>query len=105
MKNLGLSLLLLVGIASGQEASAPPTATDPHSSQIATATTHPVERTQIPTYSDIYCAGFISKQNLSRQTIVTGGLTSPHATKFVNGEVVYLSGSRYKEGDRVTFFR
>ena len=106
MKNLGLSLLLLVGIASGQEASAPPTATDPHPSQIATAaTTHPVERTQIPTYSDIYCAGFISKQNLSRQTIVTGGLTSPHATKFVNGEVVYLSGSRYKEGDRVTFVR
>jgi hypothetical protein len=106
MKNLGLSLLLLVGIAYGQEASVPPTAAPEHPAQIATtATTHPVERTQAPTYSDIYCAGFISKQDLPRDTFVTGGLTSPHATKFVSGEVVYLSGSHYKDGDRVTFIR
>jgi hypothetical protein len=59
----------------------------------------------VPTYADRYCAGFISKQRLPDHTFVAGGLQSPHATKFVNGEVIYLVNSNFKEGDELTLVR
>ena len=37
----------------------------------------PGERVQTPTYSDLYCAGFISKQTLPDANFVAGGLQTP----------------------------
>jgi hypothetical protein len=53
---------------------------------------------QTPTYSDLYCAGFISKQTLPDANFVAGGLQTPSTTKFVRGDMIYLQGSGYNAG-------
>jgi hypothetical protein len=65
----------------------------------------PVERVQTPTYSDLYCAGFISKHTLPDAHYVAGGLQTPSTTKFTRGEIVYLHGSGYSDGAEYEILR
>src|ERR1700722_777785 len=80
---------------SGTDASAAdaaPAGTSPTTNSI------PTERVQTPTYADLYCAGFISKQTLPDANYVAGGLQTPTTTKFTRGALVYLSGTGYSAG-------
>lgn len=95
MKKTGLFVLLLATAAwaqSGTEASADPQGTSP------TTASFPTLRVQTPTYADLYCAGFISKQTLPDANFVAGGLQTPTTTKFVRGDMIYLQGSGYSAG-------
>ncbi len=96
MKKTGLLLLLLATAGwaqSGQDAAADvPQGTAPSSASF------PTERVQTPTYADLYCAGFISKQILPDANYVAGGLETPSTTKFTRGDVVYLQGTGYSAG-------
>jgi hypothetical protein len=96
MKKTGLLLLLLATAGwaqSGQDATADvPQGTAPSSASF------PTERVQTPTYADLYCAGFISKQILPDANYVAGGLETPSTTKFTRGDVVYLQGTGYSAG-------
>src|SRR6266498_2207776 len=56
-------------------------------------------------YSDIYCSGFVSSQKYSRANHVTGGLTSPHSTRFAEREYVYLAGGGYSVGSVYSVLR
>ena len=53
---------------------------------------------QTPTYADLYCAGFISKQTLPDANFVAGGLQTPTTTKFTRGDLIYLEGTGYTAG-------
>ena len=55
-------------------------------------------RVQTPTYADLYCAGFISKQILPDANYVAGGLQTPTTTKFTRGDIIYLKGTGYSAG-------
>jgi predicted RecA/RadA family phage recombinase len=105
--SVALTLALLTGMALGQQALDAAHENESSIQEVATVTptVNPLERVVVPTYADLNCAGFITSQAVPDSTFVAGGLNSPHETKFVSGEVVYLSGSRYKDGDRVTFVR
>jgi hypothetical protein len=96
MKKTGLFVLLLATAAwaqSGTEAaSADPQGTSP------TTNSFPTLRIQTPTYADLYCAGFISKQILPDANYVAGGLQTPSTTKFTRGDMVYLQGTGYTAG-------
>ncbi len=95
MKKTGLFLLLFAAAAwaqSGSEATADPQGTSP------TTTTFPTLRVQTPTYADLYCAGFISKQILPDANFVAGGLQTPSTTKFTRGDMIYLQGTGYTAG-------
>jgi len=96
MKKTGLLLLLLATAGwaqSGQDATADvPQGTAPSSASF------PTERVQTPTYADLYCAGFISKQILPDANYVVGGLETPSTTKFTRGDVVYIQGTAYSAG-------
>ena len=96
MKKTGLLLLLLATAAwaqSGADANAEvPQGTAPNSASF------PTERVQTPTYADLYCAGFISKQNLPDANYVAGGLETPSTTKFTRGDMIYLQGTGYSAG-------
>jgi hypothetical protein len=109
MRNLSvaLSLALLTGVAVGQQLLDAAHENQSSIQAVATVTsaTNPLELTLTPTYADLNCAGFLSKQGVPDTTFVAGGLNSPHETKFVSGEVVYLSGGNYKDGDKLTFVR
>src|SRR6204780_2801307 len=97
MKKTGLFVLLLATAAWGQsgadaDAGAAPQGTAP------TTASFPTMRVQMPTYSDLYCAGFISKNTLPDAAYVAGGLQTPTTTKFTRGDMIDLEGTGYSAG-------
>jgi hypothetical protein len=99
MKKIGL-LVLLVATAAGAQLAANGSPADSTSPAGTTPTTgsFPIQRVQMPTYADVYCAGFINRQTLPDANFVVGGLETPYDTKFVRGDVVYLQGAGYSTG-------
>jgi hypothetical protein len=79
--------------------------TDTPSGTVPTSVNFPIERVQKPTAADLYCAGFVSKPLASKDKYVTGGLESPHTTRFANGEAIYLNGKGYEAGQEYTVVR
>ncbi len=69
------------------------------------ATTNLVERVQAPSYSDLYCSGFISKENYAKGNAIVAGEESPNQTQFKQGDTVFLEGSGYQEGSRYSVLR
>ncbi|HUO24888.1 MAG TPA: hypothetical protein VMU61_04425 [Candidatus Aquilonibacter sp.] len=106
MKKTGLLLLLLATAAWGQSA-ADASSPDQNSPQgtLPTSNSFPTERVQTPSYADIYCAGFISKQTLPDANFVEGGLQTPSTTKFVNGDMIFLRGTGYTLGAQYSIVR
>jgi hypothetical protein len=72
---------------------------------VATTANFPVERVQMPTYADVYCAGFINKHSLPDVNFVAGGLETPSSTKYVTGDIVYMHGSGYTPGAEYEIIR
>jgi hypothetical protein len=99
MKKTGLLVLLAAAIAGAQSADMTPAAdsTTPQGS-ISTSANFPIQRVQMPTYADVYCAGFINRQSLPDANFVAAGLQTPSTTKFVKGDIVYLQGQGYTAG-------
>ncbi len=64
---------------------------------------------QQPTYSDIYCAGFVTKEHISNANHVLAGLNTPHETRFAGNNsgnaYVYLEGPGYAVGNRYSVVR
>jgi hypothetical protein len=113
MKKTGLILTLLVAAAAwAQQADPTPVASpaDPETSSnsatnLETSKNYPRVQFATPTYADLYCAGFISKQLLPNANYVAGGLQTPNTTKYVNGDIVYLTGQGYQPGAQYTIVR
>jgi len=59
----------------------------------------------MPTYADIYCAGFINRQILPDSNYVAGGLENPGTTKFAKNDIVYLEGTGYSLGAQYEIIR
>lgn len=72
---------------------------------IPTTASFPIQRVEMPTYADIYCAGFISRQILPDANFVAGGLQTPTTTKFVKDDVIYLLGTGYTVGAEYEIIR
>jgi hypothetical protein len=106
MKKIGL-LVLLVAVTAGAQSAADVTQADSNTPQgtVSTSANFPVQRVQMPTYADVYCAGFINRQTLPDANFVAGGLQTPSTTKFVKGDVVYLYGSGYTAGAEYEIIR
>ena len=105
MKKTGLLLLVMAAAAWGQSADQASADAGNVQGTIATSVNFPIERVQMPTYADVYCAGFISRQILPDANFVAGGLQTPGTTKFVRGDVVYLKGSGYSAGAQYEIVR
>jgi hypothetical protein len=106
MKKIGMLLLLAAAAASAQNSdmAAAANASAPEGT-IVTSANFPIERVQMPSNADIYCAGFISKQSLPDAHFVAGGLETPSSTKFANGDIVYLQGAGYTAGSEFEIIR
>jgi hypothetical protein len=106
MKKTGLLVLLAASAAWAQTATdaTPAESTTPSGTSLTSAN-FPTQRVQMPTYADVYCAGFINRQTLPDAHFVAGGLDTPETTKFVRGDVVYLKGSGYTVGAEYQIIR
>jgi hypothetical protein len=106
MKKTGLFLLLLLAVAAhAQQTDA--TSAEPSTPQgtVFTSVSFPMERVQTPTHADLYCAGFVTKELVPNANFVAGGLQTPNTTKFVSGDMVYLTGTGYQAGQQYTILR
>jgi hypothetical protein len=72
---------------------------------VETNANYPRVQLATPTYADLYCAGFISKEVVPDANYVAGGLNTPNTTKYVNGDIVYLAGEGYQPGAQFTIVR
>jgi len=97
MKKTGLLVLLLATACWAQSGGDAPADEAPQGTS-PTSVSFPTERVQTPTYADLYCAGFISKQILPDANFVAGGLQTPTTTKFTRGDMIYLEGAGYSAG-------
>ncbi len=104
MKKTGLFVLLLATAAWAQTGANSAPAEAPQGT-VPTTATFPTERVQTPTYADLYCAGFISKQILPDANYVAGGLETPSTTKYTTGEIIYLQGTGYNLGGEYEIVR
>jgi len=106
MKKIGC-LILLAATATWAQSAADTTVPDSTAPQgtIATTASFPVQRVQMPTYADVYCAGFVNRQTLPDANFVAGGLETPTSTKFVKNDIVFLSGTGYTLGAQYEVIR
>jgi hypothetical protein len=105
MNKTGLLLLLMVSatLAASQQST---TAVTPDASGVVdTSANVPFVRFQTPTAADIYCAGFLTKEQVPDANYVNGGLQTPADTKFGIGELIYLAGSGYQAGQLYSIVR
>jgi hypothetical protein len=100
MKKTGLLMLFVAILATAAWAQSNDSAAPDAAPQgtAPTSASFPTQRVQTPTYADLYCAGFISKQTLPDANYVAGGLQTPTTTKFTRGDLIYLSGTGYSAG-------
>lgn len=110
MKKTGLIVLLLAIGAWAQQVDSTMVAANagaPSDVPAVVETNANFPRVQVatPTYADLYCAGFISKQVLPNANYVGGGLHTPNTTKYANGDILYLEGPGYQLGAQYTVVR
>jgi len=55
-------------------------------------------------YSDLYCAGFVSPPS-PVERFVAGGLNTPHQSRFVTGNYIFLKGNGFEAGSRISIVR
>jgi hypothetical protein len=118
MKRLVFLLFALAAVMYAQEPAAPPRTQNPAVSRSVpgrggdralpakpTYTSADLPERRFPvTHSDVYCAGYIGERS-SRTQFVAGGLDTPHATRFAEGDIIYLKGMGYQPGVRVSLIR
>src|SRR5579859_2665712 len=107
MKKTGLLMMFVAILATAAWAQSNDSAAPDAAPQgtAPTSASFPTERVQTPTYADLYCAGFISKQSLPDANYVAGGLQTPTTTKFTRGDLIYLHGTGYSAGAEYEIIR
>jgi hypothetical protein len=105
MKKIGILFLFAATVAWAQTADLTPANFSAPTGTAPTSASFPIERVQMPTQADVYCAGFISQHSLPDAHFVNGGLQTPETTKFVTGDIVYLRGSGYTAGAQYEIVR
>ncbi|MDR3762846.1 MAG: hypothetical protein P4M01_01990 [Acidobacteriota bacterium] len=58
-----------------------------------------------PSTSQQYCAGFISHNAISRQNHIVASKDAPHEDEFAGGSVLFIAGPTLKEGERYSILR
>ncbi|HEU5452616.1 MAG TPA: hypothetical protein VFU76_11555 [Terriglobales bacterium] len=67
--------------------------------------TNLVEKAEAPSYTDLNCSGYISKQAPSTANFVAGGAESPVSSQFGQDDTIFFNGSGYEVGQRYSIVR
>jgi hypothetical protein len=102
MKRLCLIVLLAAGSMVAQDQAAP---AQPQAPKTPKFQTNLVEKTIAPTFSDINCSGFMTKENIEAKNLVIGGEFSPHVSQFGGRDTIFLSGEGLTVGSQFRLVR
>jgi hypothetical protein len=58
-----------------------------------------------PSYSQTYCAGFVTRRSIPRTNFVAGSKESPHEDRFPGRSLLFLGGPALVEGQRYSLLR
>lgn len=107
MKKYMLLVTLAVGAAAfGQTGTgAVPSPADNAQVSPSVLPTNIVQKGTSATYTDVYCAGWMSPKDLPNSTYVLAGQDSPNTARFVKNDSVFLYGSGWQEGQKVQVVR
>lgn len=105
MKKIGLLLILCAAVSAPAQQSAATGDQSTPAGSLPTNLNFPMGRVESPTNSDLYCAGFVSKNLLPNVNYITGGLDTPSTTHYGDSELVYLTGKGYELGKRYEVVR
>ncbi len=94
MRKFSLLLMVFSAVALAQQATPPPV-----------QATNVVEKELAPNYSDRYCAGFLSKEPISRANFVAAGSETPNAALYGDGGLLFLKGADYQPDQLFTIVR
>ena len=97
MKRLTLLLLTLAATMA--------VAQEPAPGAIAQHQTNLVRHEFMPTYSDLNCAGFVSKDKYNDNNYLMAGAETPATSQFGQGDTVFLTGGGYEQGKRYSIIR
>jgi hypothetical protein len=100
MKRLFLAAMVFVAISAVAQQPAP---VQPPPSGVSS--TNLTETNEAPSYSDIYCSGFISKENFDAAHQVVGGEQTPNQALYSGRNVIFVSGKDYQQGARYSVVR
>lgn len=94
VNRMAMVLLLAAAVAAAQQPAG--MTAGPQQPAPRVAATNISERVDAPTYSDVYCAGFITNQSVGEVGYVAASWNSPHATKYADRDYVYLRGNNFQ---------
>ncbi|HLH06878.1 MAG TPA: hypothetical protein VKW78_06560 [Terriglobales bacterium] len=94
MKKISLVAILFSALAVSAQQSAPTVETSKHTIEPEPAT-----------YSDVYCAGFVSREAVPKNNIVVSGFETPSEALYAQKETVFLSGGGFEEGKSYAVIR
>lgn len=101
MKRIAIVVLLLVAASLLVQAQSSPAVQPPK----ATINTNLVEKPQAPTFSDINCSGFMTKESIPMKNQVIGGEHSPHVSQFGGRDTIFLAGDGFTVGAQYRILR
>jgi hypothetical protein len=96
-----IALVLWTAATVAQEQPAPAPPAPPQERFSTNLTVHE----DAPSYSDLYCAGFVTKESVSRTNTIEGGINTPAETLFARGNTVFVTGGGLKEGEQYSVLR
>ena len=88
---------MIAGAAAQEQSQQPATMGGPQ--------TNLAQRSQGPTYSDMYCSGFITSPPASAANYVVGGWESLDSSRFATGDYIYIAGPVLQEGAEYSVVR
>ncbi|HWR36174.1 MAG TPA: hypothetical protein VN622_09925 [Clostridia bacterium] len=103
MKKLASMLLILCASALAQDAA--PAADAQQATPPQMFSSNIAERAAAPSYSDIQCAGFVTREEFPKANHIVAGYQAPHAARFSERELIYLEGSGYSVGTQYRVIR
>jgi hypothetical protein len=105
MKNALLLVSLAVSAAAFGQGGTVPTPQENTQVSPTVLPSNIVQKGVAATYTDVYCAGWMSPKDIPNSNYVLAGEESPNTSRFYKNDSIYLAGSGWQEGQKVAIVR
>ena len=105
MKNILLLVTLAASVAAFGQGNATPTPQENSQVSPSVLPSNIVQKGVSASYTDVYCAGWMSPTDIPNSTYVLAGEQSPNTARFVKNDSIFLAGSGWQEGQKVSIVR